>query len=348
VHQRQRAEQPDPLIRIVWRPRVGRPHHQAQLVGPAEHRRRDRPLGEDTPPHPQGEQVVDGDRPVRRHGVVQLGVVPHQHPAVGQLGQQPLHRLLQVDQIVLDQRHRGGRQDRLGQRRDAERRIAGHRHAAAEAGGSDRIHPDVVAAGDHRDDARELTALDPGGHGVVQCCGRHGDSLPAPSDEKEDRQATSIVEPGMDLQLQPLVHVRDMAASVAFYEHLGGEIIHGSPDDDWVLLQVGTVQIGLVTQPPGLGEGTVELNFGAAAPLATVQRRLRGGTLTTHRDLGPQLEVRSPDGLLIKINQLVPYPDEPSGARGVHDDRDTGQAQRGTDQVPAVRAKAVDQHPPSE
>ncbi|HET6532786.1 MAG TPA: VOC family protein [Actinoplanes sp.] len=152
----------------------------------------------------------------------------------------------------------------------------------------------------------------------------------------------------MDLQLRPLVHVRDMAASVAFYEHLGGEIIHGTPDDHWVLMQVGTVQIGLVTQPPGLGEGTVELNFGAAAPLATVQRRLGGGALTTHRDLGPQLEVRSPDGLLIKINQLEPYPDEPSGARGVHDDRDTGQAQRGTDQVPAVRAKAVDQHPPSE
>jgi hypothetical protein len=112
----------------------------------------------------------------------------------------------------------------------------------------------------------------------------------------------------MDLQLQPLVHVRDMAASVAFYEHLGGEIIHGSRDGDWVLMQVGTTQIGLVTQPPGAGESTVELNFGVAAPLATVQQRLRGAELTTHPDLGPQLQVRSPDGLVIKINQLEPDP----------------------------------------
>ena len=108
----------------------------------------------------------------------------------------------------------------------------------------------------------------------------------------------------MDLQLQPLVHVRDMAASVAFYEHLGGEIIHGSRDDDWVLMQVGTIQITLVTQPPGIGEDTVELNFGATAPLTAVQQRLSGGELTTHRYLGPQLVVRSPDGLLIKINQV--------------------------------------------
>jgi catechol 2,3-dioxygenase-like lactoylglutathione lyase family enzyme len=114
----------------------------------------------------------------------------------------------------------------------------------------------------------------------------------------------------MDLQLRPVVHVRDMAASVAFYEHLGGEIIHGSRDGDWVLMQVGTTQIALVTQPPdaGRGEGTVELNFGAYAPLDELRRRLRGAEPARHPDLGPQLQVRSPDGLLIKITQLEPDP----------------------------------------
>ena len=112
------------------------------------------------------------------------------------------------------------------------------------------------------------------------------------------------------LQLQPLVHVRDLAASVTFYEHLGGQIIHGSRDGEWVLMQVGTAQIALVTEPPntGRGESTVELNFGSVAPLELLQQRLRGAVMTTHRDFGRQLQVRSPDGLLIKISQLEPDP----------------------------------------
>ena len=112
----------------------------------------------------------------------------------------------------------------------------------------------------------------------------------------------------MGLQLQPLVHVDDMAASVAFYQHLGGEVIHGSTDAEWVLMQVGVTQIALVAQPPntGRGESTVELNFGAVAPLEDLRKRLRGAEMTTHRDFGRQLQVRSPDGLLIKISQLEP------------------------------------------
>jgi hypothetical protein len=119
-----------------------------------------------------------------------------------------------------------------------------------------------------------------------------------------------MAEKPQGLQLQPLVHVGDMAASIAFYEQLGGEIIHGSRDGEWVLMQVGTTQIGLVTDPPntGRGESTVELNFGAADPLEHLQQRLRGAELTRHRDFGRQLQVRSPDGLLIKISQLEPDP----------------------------------------
>ena len=119
-------------------------------------------------------------------------------------------------------------------------------------------------------------------------------------------QEPQVTSPG--LELQPMVHVQDMAASVGFYERLGGEIIHGSRDAEWVLMQVGTVQISLRADPPdhNRGESTVELNFAAAAPIEQLQRRLPGASLATHPDFGRRLEVRSPDGLLIRINQREP------------------------------------------
>ena len=118
---------------------------------------------------------------------------------------------------------------------------------------------------------------------------------------------------GHAMQFQPIVHVDDMPAAVAFYQCLGAEVVHGGGADDWVLLQLGTTQIGLVAHPPRSedGECTVELNFAATTPLDDLERRLRGAGVTisafeTHPDFGDQLQVRSPDGLLIKINQLEP------------------------------------------
>ncbi len=129
--------------------------------------------------------------------------------------------------------------------------------------------------------------------------------------------ATTVAMPRLPsahaLQFQPMVHVEDMAAAMAFYERLGAEVVHGSGADDWVLLQLGTTQLGLLAHPPRTedGECTVELNFAAAAPLEDLERRLRDAGvaiagLATHRDFGDQLQVRSPDGLLIKISQLEP------------------------------------------
>ena len=144
--------------------------------------------------------------------------------------------------------------------------------------------------------------------------------------------ATSVVEPlvtssatdtrldampriplGHAMRFQPMVHVKDMPAAVAFYEHLGAEVVHGGKADDWVLLQLGTTQIGLLAHPPRGedGECTVELNFAATTPLDDLERELRGAGVTiaafeTHPEFGDQLHVRSPDGLLIKISQLEP------------------------------------------
>jgi catechol 2,3-dioxygenase-like lactoylglutathione lyase family enzyme len=110
-----------------------------------------------------------------------------------------------------------------------------------------------------------------------------------------------------------VVHVADMAASVAFFEDLGAEVIHGGPDSGYVLMQLGTVQIGLLVRPADTATdtapGAVELSFAAAIPLDDLEQRLRGHGVTIAKsshntDFGPQLHVRTPDGLLVKIGQL--------------------------------------------
>ena len=115
------------------------------------------------------------------------------------------------------------------------------------------------------------------------------------------------------LELQPMVHVGDMPAAVAFYERLGGEINHGDRTGEWVLMQVGTAQIGLVTRPPdpSRGESTVELNFTATMPLDRLERLLRERGVTVvevavDRDLGTRLHVETPDGMPVKIHQVEP------------------------------------------
>jgi predicted enzyme related to lactoylglutathione lyase len=115
------------------------------------------------------------------------------------------------------------------------------------------------------------------------------------------------------LQLQPMVHVGDMATAVAFYEGLGGEINHGDRAGEWVLMQVGTAQIGLITRPPDAsrGESTVELNFAATMPLDRLEQMLHEQGLAivgmdTDPDLGLQLHVETPDGMPIKIHQVEP------------------------------------------
>jgi catechol 2,3-dioxygenase-like lactoylglutathione lyase family enzyme len=124
----------------------------------------------------------------------------------------------------------------------------------------------------------------------------------------------SAARSGPGLHVRPMVHVADLAVSIAFYQQLGGEIIHGDPErSSWVLIQLGPVQIGLIARPPDAsrGEAPVELTFGAEIPLDELERRLhhagfRVAEVTTDEDFGEQLQVRSPDGLLIKISQREP------------------------------------------
>jgi len=119
------------------------------------------------------------------------------------------------------------------------------------------------------------------------------------------------------LSFRPIVQVADVAAAIVFYEHLGAEVIHGGPDTGYVLMQLGTVQIGLVARAAnaekGAGrdayQGAVQLDFSAAQPLHDLERHLRECGVTIARSVhdtvfGPQLHVRAPDRLLIRIGQL--------------------------------------------
>jgi len=123
--------------------------------------------------------------------------------------------------------------------------------------------------------------------------------------------ATVPKPPAPGLLFRPIVRVTDLAAAITFYEHLGAEVVHGGPEADYVLVQLGTVQVGLIAHPGWAGPGAVELNFSAALPLDELERQLRGRGVTVARSMhntafGPQLHVCAPDGLLIKIGQLEP------------------------------------------
>lgn len=129
----------------------------------------------------------------------------------------------------------------------------------------------------------------------------------------EGNERTTTREPALDLTLQPMVHVEDMAQALTFYEALGAQVVQGSRDDDWALLRLGGSEFSLLAHPPNPAqhEGQVELNFASATPLEEVARRLRAGGVTVVQDVtdeafGSQLQVATPDGLLVKVNYLEP------------------------------------------
>ena len=113
------------------------------------------------------------------------------------------------------------------------------------------------------------------------------------------------------LTLQPLVHVTDMAGTVAMLEALGGELAQGSGDGDWMQVSIGGAELGLLAHPPNpeQGEGLVELNFESATPLEAVEEAAHEGGVevvqgVTDTGFGRQLRLRSPDGILVKVNEI--------------------------------------------
>ncbi len=167
MHQRQRPQSADPLIRRRRRRRRRRPHPDLQLARSLQDRIRVRRRHHLAEAHAEGQQVAHGDRPVCGHGVLKRPIETLQDLAVGQFRQQPIHRLVQPNLTFLHEDHRRRGRDRLGHRADADDRVAPHRVAAADRLHADRIDMHLAPPADQRDDTGHFAALHIAGHDVM-------------------------------------------------------------------------------------------------------------------------------------------------------------------------------------
>jgi catechol 2,3-dioxygenase-like lactoylglutathione lyase family enzyme len=104
-----------------------------------------------------------------------------------------------------------------------------------------------------------------------------------------------------------------MPETVDFYAALGARVLNGSRDGDFTLLQLNVSELSQLAHPPNPAqdEGQVELNFVSSGPLTELEEQLRSAGVqivapTSDEGFGRQLQVASPDGLLVKINELDP------------------------------------------
>lgn len=126
-------------------------------------------------------------------------------------------------------------------------------------------------------------------------------------------RSSPLLSVGPGLRLQPMVHVDDLPAAVTFWQSLGADVRESDRDGDWALLEVGGAGIVLVAHPPHgeQGAGAVELNCSYVGQLSELEQTLRtaGTTIVqpaTEDAFGRQLQVRTPDGLLVKIHERPP------------------------------------------
>lgn len=116
-----------------------------------------------------------------------------------------------------------------------------------------------------------------------------------------------------DVVLAPMVHVAETGPAVDFLTALGAALRDGSRDGDFARLGLGDAEVTLLAHPPNpeQGEGVVELNFTATGDLAALEERVAAAGVevvrpTTDEGFGRQLQLRGPDGLLVKVNELEP------------------------------------------
>ncbi|TGD99867.1 VOC family protein [Methylobacterium nonmethylotrophicum] len=115
---------------------------------------------------------------------------------------------------------------------------------------------------------------------------------------------------GFGLQVQPMVHVAEIASAIGFYERLGGSLVYGSRDGDWALMRFGSSHVSLLAHPPGPEAGPVELHFVSAEPLERLEAHLRLRAPdrivrgVADEAFGRMLTLRMPDGQLLKVLEL--------------------------------------------
>ncbi len=167
MHQGQRAEAADPRVGCGLGLRPGRAHPDPLLAHRLLDRERVGRRHDDAEAQPEGQQIAQGDRPARGHRVVDRPLEPAQDPAVGQLGQQPVHRLVEPQPALLHKDQGRDGRDRLGHGGDAEDRVALHRPPTVGRGAAERLDVHLVAAAHQRDDPRHGAALHVTGHHVA-------------------------------------------------------------------------------------------------------------------------------------------------------------------------------------
>ena len=100
------------------------------------------------------QQIARGDRPLRRHRLVDRRVDPRQHAAVGEFRQEAIDGIVEAQFAFFDQYHRRNRGDRFRHRRDAEQRVALHRLRSADGVMSDGVDVNFAATAHQRDESR--------------------------------------------------------------------------------------------------------------------------------------------------------------------------------------------------
>ena len=94
----------------------------------------------------------------RGHRVVERPVEPPEHAALGELGEQSVHRVVEAEESLADERQGGRGRHGLGRRRDAEERLA-PTGAPPIASAPAVVDVHLVAVRDQRDHAGDVTVL---------------------------------------------------------------------------------------------------------------------------------------------------------------------------------------------
>lgn len=109
--------------------------------------------------------------------------------------------------------------------------------------------------------------------------------------------------------------VKDIAASKAFYEKLGFEMIHGEQDQGWIIMKNGETNIGLfqgmfekniLTFNPGWDSNGQEVD--PFIDIREIQKKLKESGLNFDHEVGQETGASSfmltdPDGNLIMVDQ---------------------------------------------
>lgn len=114
-----------------------------------------------------------------------------------------------------------------------------------------------------------------------------------------------------DLAIQPMLHVENMGESLEFFERLGAKVLFGSRDGDYSLVQFGPTKLGLLAHPPSADNPEpLELHFESGTPLEQIEEHLKSTAPsmihrgTADEAFGKMLQLRTPDGLLVKLLEL--------------------------------------------